>query len=115
MIKMYAIPNCDTVKKARKWLAEHDIAYEFHDYKKAGAPEGKLRAWVASEGWEVICNQRGMTWRKLSNEQKTSVDDIESAIALMMEKCSVIKRPIIEGASELVIGYDEETYRRVFL
>ncbi|MFW0776453.1 MAG: ArsC family reductase [Rickettsiales bacterium] len=115
MLKMYAIPNCDTVKKARKWLEANGVAYEFYDYKKAGVPEDKLRAWVKAQGWEVICNQRGMTWRKLSDAEKAAINNADAAIDFMLEKSSVIKRPIIEGASELVIGFDEDTYARVFL
>lgn len=115
MLTLYAIPNCDTVKKARKWLADRDIDYRFHDYKKADVPEEKLRDWVAQRGWEAICNKRGMTWRKLSDEQKVGITDDASAIALMVEQPSVIKRPIIEGAGELVIGFDEAAYQSVFL
>lgn len=114
MLKMYAIPNCNTVKKARDWLLEHDVAYEFHDYKKLGADEVRLRAWVKDLGWETVCNTRGMTWRKLDDAHKAAITTDDAAVALMMEKTSIIKRPIIEGASELVLGFDADTYSRVF-
>ena len=113
MLTVYAIPNCDTVKKARKWLADNGVEYEFHDYKKQGVPEDKLRAWVVEKGWEVICNTRGMTWRRMSDEEKAAITSDEAAIALMVEKSSVIKRPIIEGASELLVGFDAESYSNV--
>jgi arsenate reductase len=111
MLTIYAIPNCDTVKKARKWLEEHAIAYQFHDYKKAGVPEEKLRAWVQAKGWEVICNQRGMTWRRLSDAEKAAITTPDAAIALMLQSPSVIKRPIIEGAPTLLVGFDITEYQ----
>lgn len=114
-ITLYGIPNCDSVKKARKWLDAQGVSYEFHDYKKHGAPEEKLRAWAAEAGWEVLCNRRGTTWRKLSDAEKDSVNDAAGAVALMAAQPSLIKRPVIEGAAELLVGYDEAALARNFL
>ena len=114
MLTVCAIPNCDTVKKARKWLADNGVENEFHDYKKQGVPEDKLRAWVVEKGWEVICNTRGMTWRRMSDEEKAAITGDDAAITLMLEKSSVIKRPIIEGGKELIVGFDLAAYEGNF-
>ena len=110
MIKLYGIPNCDTMKKARKWLAEHDIAYEFHDYKKLGIEEGLLRGWIKQVGWEVLLNRRGMMWRKLSQEQRDNIDE-PSAIQLMLETPSIIKRPVLITGDRILVGFKESEYQ----
>lgn len=115
MLTMYAIPNCDTVKKARNWLEEHGVEYVFHDYKKQGVPEKNLREWVKAQGWENVCNKKGMTWRKLDDAEKARIKDDATSIALMLEKHSVIKRPIIEDGKQLVVGFDKEAYEKAFL
>ncbi|MDH5485496.1 MAG: Spx/MgsR family RNA polymerase-binding regulatory protein, partial [Gammaproteobacteria bacterium] len=74
MITLYGIPNCDTMKKARKWLTDHGIDYQFHDYKKQGVPEKELRQWVKQLGWEALLNKRGTTWRKLDDTTRDNVD-----------------------------------------
>ncbi|MGD9171192.1 MAG: arsenate reductase, partial [Candidatus Thiodiazotropha sp.] len=75
MAKLYGIPNCDTMKKARRWLDEHGVPYQFHDYKKAGVDEGLLRQWVDQVGWEALFNRRGMMWRKLDDSLKANMDE----------------------------------------
>ena len=70
MLTVYGIPNCDTMKKARRWLDDHDVSYEFHDYKKKGVDDSLLRDWVARVGWETLLNRRGMMWRKLDENRK---------------------------------------------
>ena len=84
MIKVYGIPNCDTVKKARAWLAEQGVAHEFHDFKKQGVPEDRLDAWLAAVGWERLLNRRGPTWRKLDPALQTGVVDGTSAKPVMV-------------------------------
>ena len=110
MIKIYGIPNCDTMKKARKWLQANGLEYEFHDYKKRGVPEDKLKGWVKQAGWEQLLNRRGTTWRKLDESIKENIDESQ-AVRIMLEHASVIKRPVLESGSTLLIGFSESDYR----
>lgn len=95
-VTLYGIPNCDTVKKARTWLAEQGVAVQFHDFKKQGVPADPLAAWVAAVGWAPLVNRQGTTWRKLDPAAQAAVTDAPSAMALMREQASVIKRPVVE-------------------
>jgi len=104
-VTVYGIPNCDTVKKARKWLDEKGIGYAFHDYKKEGADPEKLRAWVAAEGWETVLNRRGTTFRKLPDEDKADLDAAK-AVMLMEAHPSAIKRPVVEYPGGVLVGFD---------
>lgn len=110
MIKIYGIPNCDTMKKARKWLDENNLEYEFHDYKKLGAPENNLTHWVKTAGWEVVLNKRGTTWRKLDDEIKNNIDETSST-QVMLDNPSAIKRPVLEHGKTLLIGFKEDEYK----
>ncbi|PTW62815.1 Spx/MgsR family transcriptional regulator [Breoghania corrubedonensis] len=105
-MKLYGIANCDTVKKARRFLAEANVDYEFHDYKKKGVDEAALRAQVAEFGWEKILNTRGTTWRKQPDEVKEATANEEAAIALMLAEPSIIKRPILEADGRRLLGFD---------
>jgi len=109
MIKVYGIPNCDTMKKARKWLDNNNLEYEFHDYKKLGVPEKNLKNWAKKVGWEIVLNKRGTTWRKLSDEIKDNIDE-QSSIQVMLENPSAIKRPVLENNELLLIGFKEDEY-----
>ena len=111
-ISLYGIPNCDTVKKARRWLDAKGIAYAFHDYKKEGADPAKLKACVAAKGWETILNRAGTTFRKLDESQKQGLD-ADKAIVLMLEHPSTIKRPVVEYPGGLLIGFDAAEWGRV--
>lgn len=113
MIKLYGIPNCDTMKKARAWLKDQDIEYEFHDYKKEGVDEKRLRQWVKQVGWETLLNRRGMMWRKLDESIKSSIDEA-SAIQVMLETPSIIKRPVMERGKSLHVGFTAEAYAKLF-
>jgi len=93
---LYGISNCDTVKKARAWLAAQGRAVQFHDLKKAGVPAGRLDAWIGAAGWERLVNRKGTTWRQLDAAQQAAVVDAASAKALMLAQPSVIKRPVVE-------------------
>ncbi|MCX7250966.1 MAG: arsenate reductase [Burkholderiales bacterium] len=106
MIKVYGIPNCDTVKKARAWLTEQGVAHEFHDFKKAGVPEDRLDAWIGAVGWDKLLNRRGPTWRKLDPELQASVVDGASAKPVMIAHSSVIKRPVVEWDNAITVGFD---------
>jgi arsenate reductase len=110
MIKLYGIPNCDTMKKARKWLDNNNLVYEFHDYKKLGVPEKNLKQWVKAAGWEAVLNKRGTTWRKLDETIKNKIDE-NSAIQVMLNNPSAIKRPVIEKGKTLLIGFIEDEYK----
>ena len=112
MYKIYGIKNCDTMKKAFDWLAENNVPYEFHDYKKMGISEDKIQEWLTQKPWDVLINRAGTTWRKLSEEEK-SIDE-RGAIKLMMEKPSMIKRPIIENDKIVVMGFNSDTYEQIF-
>lgn len=105
-IILYGIPNCDTVKKARKWMEAQGIEYAFHDYKKHGADSAKLAAWVDAKGWEVLLNKRGTTFRKLGDVDKADIDAAK-AVRLMEQHTSMIKRPVVEYAGGLLVGFSE--------
>lgn len=112
MTTMYGIPNCDTIRKARKWLADAGVDYDFHDYKKSGAPAAKLKSWAAETGWEALLNRSGTTFRNLRPEQKTDLTETE-ALALMAEHPSMIRRPVLEANGELLIGFDPQRYQQL--
>lgn len=105
-IAFYGIPNCDTVKKARKWLDAQGIAHSFHDYKKEGADAGKLAAWIDAAGLDKVLNRAGTTFRKLPDAEKADLDTAR-AIALMVANPSTIKRPIVEYPGGVLVGFRE--------
>jgi len=114
-MNFYGIANCNTVKKARDWLSQHRIAVEFHDFKKQGLDEKTARRWLKQVDWTQLINRSGMTWRKLPDRRKELVQDAISALALMLEHPSVIKRPILEQDGKLLhIGFDEPAYTKLF-
>ena len=106
---LYGIKNCDTMKKARAWLEEHDVEYAFHDYKLEGIDKTKLQEWIAVVGWEKLLNRAGTTFRKLPDAQKQDLDE-KRAIALMLEQPSMIKRPVLERGRKLLVGFSPEAY-----
>ncbi|WP_342128941.1 ArsC family reductase [Hydrogenophaga sp. OTU3427] len=111
MITLYGIPNCDTVKKARTWLVEHGVEHVFHDFKKQGVPEAALDHWLASAGWERVLNRKGTTWRKLDEATRATVTDGTSAKSLMLAQPSVIKRPVVQWADAVTVGFSAEDWR----
>ncbi|MBT3011414.1 MAG: ArsC family reductase [Candidatus Thiodiazotropha sp. (ex Lucina aurantia)] len=113
MVKLYGIPNCDTMKKAIRWLDEHGITYQFHNYKKVGVDEKLLRQWVDRVGWEALLNRRGMMWRRLDDSVKAEINE-ENAIRVMLETPSIIKRPVLETDKTLNVGFTEEAYSKLF-
>lgn len=113
-MKLYGIPNCNTVKKARNWLEESGIAYEFHDFKKLGIDEASIHQWLTQKPWDKLVNRAGMTWRNLSDAEKAAVTDNASATQLMLSKTSVIKRPIlVQDGTLLALGFDEAIYQQL--
>lgn len=104
MIHLYGIPNCDTVKKARLWLDGQGVACTFHDYKKEGADPARLGQWADAAGWEVLLNRRGTTFRALAEADKADIDRAK-ALALMVAHPSLIKRPVVEHAGGVLVGF----------
>ena len=111
-IRIYGIKNCDTMKKAFAWLESHKVAYDFHDYKKAGVPAGKLKEWAAKAGWEKLVNSRGPTWRKIPEAEKAGLDE-RKALALLEKNTSAIRRPIVEAGERLLVGFDPAQFDRL--
>lgn len=114
-IHFYGIPNCDTVKKARKWLDANGLDYEFHDYKKEGAEAGKVASWIADKGVDVVLNKRGTTFRKLSDTEKAEAADSNKTVALLVQHPSMIKRPVVEHANGILVGFKEDEWSACFL
>lgn len=111
MITLYGIPNCNTVKKARKWFEENGVAYTFHDFKKSGIDEVTLNSWLNQYPWEKFINRAGLTWRGLDDATKAGITDNISAMALMQTKTSVIKRPVLVKNGQIIgLGFDEHLY-----
>ncbi len=110
---MFGIPNCDTIKKAKKWLEAEDIAYEFHDYRKQGVDAALVAEFCDALGWDVVLNKRGTTYRQLTQEQKDSINQ-ENAIQLLVENPAMIKRPILKVNGELHIGFKADQYATIF-
>lgn len=110
---IYGIKNCDTMKKARAWLEEHGVAYDFHDYKAVGIDRPHLEAWIDEAGWETVLNRAGTTFRKLPDAARENLTR-ERAIALMLDQPSMIKRPVLEAGGKLLIGFKPEVYAGVF-
>jgi len=113
-MKLYGIPNCTTVKKARNWLTEHGQEYEFHDFKKQGVPAELLAYWISQVSWEHLVNKQSTTWRNLDFISQFAVVDAESATVLMLAKPSVIKRPILDKDGRITVGFQPDTYETLF-
>ncbi len=109
-IVLYGISNCDTVRKARAWLGERGIDYQFHDFKKQGVPVERLDAWIAQLGWDKLVNRQGTTWRKLDAAVRSGVTNAASAQALMLAQPSVIKRPVVDWGDLATVGFDPEAW-----
>jgi len=112
-MKIYGIPNCDTVKKARDWFKDHNIDYEFHNFKTEGISKEKLAEWDSQAGYEKFLNKNSSTWKDLPPEVKEGVKTKEDAFTLIQEKTSMIKRPVVEKDGVLLFGFDEEAYREL--
>lgn len=106
-MRVYGIANCDTVKRARAWLAQQGVEHRFHDFKKAGVPTEHLDAWIDAVGWQTLLNRQGTTWRKLDPAVQAGSANAEGARALMLEQPSVIKRPVVEWPDgSITVGFD---------
>ena len=112
-ITIYGIKACDTMKKARAWLDAHGVEYAFHDYKAQGVEESRLTDWAKAVGWEALLNRSGTSFRKLPDAEKAGLDEAK-AIALMLAQPSMIKRPVLDVAGKLIVGFKPETYAAQF-
>lgn len=112
---VYGIPNCDTVKKARSWLEARGVTFEFHDFKKAGLTASLVNAWLADVPLELLLNRRGTTWRGLPDATKAAAETRDGAIALMVDKPSVVKRPVVVVDGRVkTLGFSVEAYETLF-
>ena len=112
-ITIYGIKACDTMKKARTWLDEHGVAYDFHDYKAVGIGRARLERWIGEVGWEAVLNRAGTTFRKLPEADKAGLD-AEKAIGLMLAQPSMIKRPVLDLGDRLIVGFKPDVYQAAF-
>lgn len=114
MITIYGIKNCSSMKKAFTLLDELGVSYQFHDYKKAAPDEAILRGWIEEVGLAVLINRKGTTWRGLSADEQAKASTLAGALALMQQKSSVIKRPVIsDGHGGIICGLDEDKIRQL--
>lgn len=113
-IRMYGIKNCDTIKKARDWLEQHGIDFEFHDYKASGIDRNTLETWCREVGWEVLLNRAGTTFRKLPEKEREGIDE-QRAIKLMVAQPSMIKRPVLDVGKRRLVGFKPDNYALEFL
>ncbi|EMD1841322.1 ArsC family reductase [Raoultella planticola] len=114
MLTMYGIKNCDTIKKARRWLEAHQIAYQFHDYRADGLNRELLNTFIAELGWEALLNTRGTTWRKLDEAVRAGINNADAAAALMLEMPAIIKRPLLCAPGQpMLLGFSELTYKKL--
>lgn len=110
-ITLYGIPNCDTVKKARRWLDQRQIAYQFHDFRKNGLTPAQVKAWISQIDWETLLNKRGRTWRELS-PQEQQVTTATQAVSLCCKHPTLIKRPVLVSGKTVLIGFDPANYAK---
>lgn len=113
-MKLYGIPNCNTVKKAQDWLKQNKVDFEFHDFKKKGVTAGKLSEWFDVFGWEKVINKNGLTFKKLSKEQQQAINSADQAINYLVQNTSAIKRPIVEvDGKAVLVGFKEDEYENL--
>jgi arsenate reductase len=111
---IYGIKACDTMKKARDWLAGRGVEAAFHDYKVSGIDQARLEAWAEKVGWEVLLNRAGTTFKALPDDRKQGLDRAK-AIALMIAQPSMIKRPVLDlGDGRLLVGFRPDAYEAAF-
>jgi arsenate reductase len=114
MPKLYGIANCDKVKAARAWLAHKGIDAPFHDFKRQGVTPELLGGWLEQLDWAELVNRKGLTWKQLPQERRDAVTDAATAIELMLEKSSVIRRPVLDLNGKLYVGFDAANYAQLF-
>jgi len=110
MVTLFGIPNCDTVKKARRWLDAQHVDYLFHDFRADGIEASLLKRWLKKVDWTTLLNQRSRTWRELKDNDKENLN-ADKAIRIMLNHPSIIKRPVLVTNSDIAVGFDEKVYR----
>ena len=113
MITLYGIKNCDTVRKARRWLDNHQVEYRFHDLRADGLSPDLLDSWMQDPGWEQLINRRGTTWRKLPEKQRNTIE-ATTARDIMLANPAIIKRPVVDTGSARHIGFSADRFTRLF-
>ena len=113
MITVYGIPNCDTVRKARKWLDQHGIEYRFHDFREDGLSAAQVRKWFADLGWDTVVNRRSTSWKQLSPEAREAMD-AKAAVAAVIEHPTLVKRPVLDTGKSLHLGFTPAAYQEIF-
>jgi arsenate reductase len=111
MLTLYGIKNCDMVKKARRWLEDHGVEYQFHDFRQDGLEEDKLTNWVEQLGWETVVNKRSTSWRNLSDKDK-AISTNQHAIKLLLANPTLIKRPVVQNSKALLVGFNEAEFKK---
>ena len=106
---LYGIKNCDSVKKAKKWLKDNGHEFQFHDFRVDGLAQHRLNEWLSQLGWEILLNKRGTSWRTLPDKEKENLD-ASKAEALMLENPTLIKRPVLQAGELLLVGFDSNIY-----
>ena len=109
---IYGIKNCDTIKKARSFLDQHNVEYTFHDYRVDGTDKKLIAAWVKTHGWETVLNKRGTTWRNLDDKIKASIDE-SNVVDLLVEHPAMIKRPVLASGRQSLVGFSKDTYSEI--
>ncbi|MBA3581741.1 MAG: ArsC family reductase [Gammaproteobacteria bacterium] len=112
MLKIYGIPNCDTVKKARAWLETNGVEYQFHDFKKDGLSEAQLEKWLKIIGWQILLNKRGTTYRQLPDKEKLALNE-DKVKKLMLIQPALIKRPVVETDKTTFVGFNEADFKAI--
>jgi len=112
-VTLYGIKNCDTIKKAKKWLEKNSIDYRFHEFRADGINRSLLNDWLKQIEWETLLNMRGTTWRKLSDAQKNGINK-STVLALMLEQPAIIKRPVLTVENKIFVGFKEDEYKEIF-
>lgn len=110
MIKLYGINNCDSVRKAKKWFLNRDISIEYHDFRKDGLTESLIHQWCQSVDISLLINRRSTTWKQLSDSEKNQAESSDKAISLLAKYPTLIKRPVINDGTRIVIGYNEPQF-----
>ncbi len=112
-ITLFGIPNCDSVKKARVWMQDHQVEHDFHDFKKQGVPEAALDTWLDQAGWETLVNRKGTTWRQMDPDAQAAVRDRDSARRQLLATPSLIKRPVVMRGRQVVVGVNPQAWQDV--
>lgn len=113
-LTLFGIPNCDQVRKARAWLAEHGIEAVFHDLKMSGLTQAAIEGWLQRVDWDTLVNRKGTTWRALDDARKAAITSRTPAVVLMLEQPSIVKRPVLQGAAGILVGFDPARYATYF-